>query len=77
MYMQSHPKPHVIQSVNLSLLDVLIEDLAEDLGALLGDSLLVVCVVDEGDAKSGLVAFGPFEVAAQGRRSVSQLVQYL
>lgn len=38
---------------------------------------MVVCVVDEGDAKSGLVAFGPFKVAARGRRSVSQLVRYV
>lgn len=60
MYMQHSCRSRSI----LSLLDVLIENLAEDLGALLGYSPLVVCVVDESDAKSGLVAFGPFEVTA-------------
>jgi hypothetical protein len=75
--MQYRRKLHVIQSFNLSLLDVLVEDLVDDLGALLGNSLLVVLIVDEGDAKSGLVAFCPFEVAARGRTYVSQLVHYV
>jgi hypothetical protein len=70
-------KLHVIQSLHLGLLDVLVEDLADDLGAPFGDPLLVVLVVDKSDAKSGLVAFGPFEVAAGGRISVSQLVRYV
>ena len=51
-------------SIRLFLLDVLLEDRANRPGTFLGDSLLVVLVVDVSHAEPGLVAFGPFEVTA-------------
>src|ERR1700753_4069038 len=46
----------------LQLPDVLVEDLLDLQGTLLRVPLLVVLVVDVGDAKPGLVSLGPFKV---------------
>lgn len=45
------------------LLNQLIKDLANHLGTLLWNSLLVVLIVDKRHTEAGLVALGPFEVA--------------
>lgn len=46
------------------LANVLFKQLADHRGALLGDALLPILVVDECDAEAGLVSFGPLKVAA-------------
>lgn len=57
------PHRHFQPSTRSLLLDVLVEDFANLVCALLGVSFLSALVVDVGDTESGRVAFGPFEVA--------------
>lgn len=49
----------------LGLLNVPIKDLADLLGALLWDSLLVILIVDERNTETGLVALSPFKITVQ------------
>ena len=49
----------------LQLANVLVKDLPDLQGAFLRGSRLAIFVVDVGNAESGFVAFGPFEVAGR------------
>lgn len=55
----------------LGLLDETVKEGLKALGALLGISLLVVLIVDKGDAETSLVALGPLEVVHEGPRHVA------
>lgn len=47
--------------------DILFEQLTNDMGTLLWDPFLAVFVVDVGHTESRLIAFGPFEIAREGK----------